>query len=106
MAIESRDRIEISLVRRLVPPLAAVIGLAVVAVGVMTLADRNAATNLLASIYQTLGNTQGAVDLKNGIGDQLLAKLLLGVVAVFVGVAGIWMVYVGISAIVGLTSPK
>lgn len=106
MAIESRDRTEIGLVRRMVPPLAAVIGLVVVAIGLMILADRNAATNLLASIYEALGNTQGALDLKNGVGDQLLAKLLLGVVAVFVGVAGIWMLYIGASAIVGLLGPK
>jgi alpha-glucoside transport system permease protein len=106
MAIQSRDKIEIGLARRMVPPLAAVIGLVVVAIGVMILADRNAATNLLAFIYEALGNTQGALDLKNGVGDQLLAKLLLGVVAVFVGVGGIWMLYVGVSAIVGLLSPK
>ena len=106
MAIESRDRTEIGLVRRIVPPLAAVIGLVVVAIGVMILADRNAATNLLAFIYEALGNTQGALDLKNGGGDQLLAKLALGVVAVFVGVAGIWMLYIGVSAIVGLLGLK
>lgn len=106
MAIESRDKAEIGLVRRIVPPLAAVIGLVIVAIGVMTLADRNAATNMLASIYEALGNGQGALDLRNGGGDQLLAKLLLGVVAVFVGVAGIWMLYVGISSIVGLLGPK
>jgi alpha-glucoside transport system permease protein len=106
MAIQSRDKVEIGLARRMVPPLAAVIGLVVVAIGVMILADRNAATNLLAFIYEALGNTQGALDLKNGVGDQLLAKLLLGVVAVFVGVGGIWMLYVGVSAIVGLLSPK
>jgi alpha-glucoside transport system permease protein len=106
MAIESRDKIEIGLGRRMVPPLAAVIGLVVVAIGVMILADRNAATNLLAFIYEALGNTQGALDLRNGVGDQLLAKVLLGVVAVFVGVAGIWMLYIGASAIVGLLGPK
>src|SRR5687768_2797252 len=106
MAIESRDRTEISLVRRMVPPLLAVVGFAIVAIGVMILADRNAATNLLANIYTALGNTQGAVDLRNGIGDQLLAKILLGLVAVFVGVAGIWMLYIGVSAIVGLLSLK
>ena len=106
MAIQSRDTTEISLVQRLAPAFAAVIGLVVVAIGVMILADRNAATSLLAFIYETFGNAQGAVDLRNGVGDQLLAKIVLGVVAVFVGVAGIWMLYVGVSAIVGLLSPK
>lgn len=106
MAIESRDQTQLGPVRRFAPPLAAVLGLVVVAIGVMILADRNAATNLLASIYEALGNTQGALDLRNGVGDQLLAKLLLGVVAVFVGVAGIWMLYIGVSALVGLLSPR
>jgi alpha-glucoside transport system permease protein len=106
MAIESRDQYDIGVGQRLVPPLAALVGLVIVAVGVMVLADRNAATNLLANIYQFLGNAQGATDLRNGIGDQLLAKVLLGVVAVLVGVAGIWMLYVGVSSIVGLLGPK
>ena len=106
MAIQSRDHTEIGLAQRLVPPFAAVIGLLVVALGVMILADRNAATNLLAFIYQTLGNTQAAVDLRNGIGDQFLAKLLLGVVALFVGVGGIWLLFTGASTLVGLPSPK
>ena len=67
MAIESRDKAEIGLVRRIVPPLAAVIGLVIVAIGVMTLADRNAATNMLASIYESLGNGQGALDLRKAV---------------------------------------
>ena len=41
---------------RLLPVLAAIVGLVVVAVGVMIMADRNAATNLLGGIYQALGN--------------------------------------------------
>ena len=106
MAIKSRDRVEVSPVRRFAPPLAALIGLAIVAVGVSILADRNAATNLLASIYEALGNTQAALDLRNGDGDQLLAKVVLGIVAIFVGVAGIWMLYIGVSALVGLLDPK
>lgn len=106
MAIKSRDRVEVSPVRRFAPPLAALVGLAIVAVGVSILADRSAATNLLASIYEALGNTQAAVDLRNGDGDQLLAKVVLGVVALFVGVAGIWMLYIGVSALVGLLNPE
>jgi alpha-glucoside transport system permease protein len=31
---------------------------------------------------------------------------VLGAVAIFVGVAGIWMLYIGVSALVGLLSPK
>ena len=91
---------------RLLPVLAAVLGLVVVAVGVMIMADRNAATNLLGSIYEALGNTQGAADLERGVGDQGLAKLLLAGVALVVGVGGIWLLYIGISALVGLLAPR
>jgi alpha-glucoside transport system permease protein len=91
---------------RLLPVLAAVLGLVVVAVGVMIMADRNAATNLLGSIYEALGNSQGAADLERGVGDQGLAKLLLAGVALVVGVGGIWLLYIGISALVGLLAPR
>jgi alpha-glucoside transport system permease protein len=105
MAIESRDRYELSVGQRLAPAFMGLAGLLIVAIGVKVLADRNAATNLLAFLYEVTGNAQGAVALRNGIGDQLLAKIVLGLVAVFVGVAGIWMLYVGVSSIVGLLKP-
>jgi alpha-glucoside transport system permease protein len=72
----------------------------------MIMADRNAATNLLASIYEALGNAQGAADLERGVGDQGLAKMLLAGVALVVGVGGIWLLYIGISALVGLLAPR
>jgi alpha-glucoside transport system permease protein len=106
MAIQSRDQGDVGAVRRFAPVVAALVGMAVLAIGVVILADRNAATNLLGSIYEALGNTQGAVDLERGVGDQLLAKLLLGLVALVVGVGGIWMLYIGVSAVVGLLSPR
>jgi alpha-glucoside transport system permease protein len=93
-------------VRRFGTPLAAVIGLLVVAVGVVILLDRNASSNLLASIYDVIGNTQAAADLRSGVGDQLLAKLVLAGLALVVGVGGIWMVFIGASAVVGLLSPR
>jgi alpha-glucoside transport system permease protein len=105
MAVQSRDRVEVSAVRRFAPVLAALVGLAVLAIGLVILADRNASTNLLASIYDALGNIQGAADLRSGIGDQLQAKVLLGLVALVVGVGGIWMLYIGVSAVVGLLDP-
>jgi alpha-glucoside transport system permease protein len=106
MAIQSRDQVDVGAVRRFAPVLAALVGLAVVGIGVVILADRNAATNLLSSIYEALGNTQGAADLQRGVGDQVQAKLVLGVVALVVGVGGIWMLYIGVSAVVGLLSPR
>jgi alpha-glucoside transport system permease protein len=106
MAVQASDQTEMSLGRRLLPPLAAVLGMAIIAIGVGILADRDAANNLLGSIYETLGNTQGALDLERGVGDQLLAKVLLGCVALVVGIGGIWLLYIGVSAIVGLLSPR
>jgi alpha-glucoside transport system permease protein len=106
MAIQSRDQVEVSAVRRFAPVLAALIGIAVVAIGVVILLDRNASSNVLASIYDAIGNTQAAEELRRGVGDQLLAKLVLAGVALVVGVGGIWMLYIGVSAVVGLLSPR
>jgi alpha-glucoside transport system permease protein len=106
MAIQPRDQVEVSAVRRFAPVLGALLGLAILAIGVVILADRNAAPNLLGSIYTAIGNTQGAADLQRGVGDQVPAKILLGLVALVVGVGGIWMLYIGVSAVVGLASPK
>ena len=106
MAIQSRDQVEVSAVRRFAPVLAALVGIGVVAVGVVVLLDRNASSNLLASIYDAIGNTQAAADLRAGVGDQLIAKLVLAGLALVVGVGGIWMVFIGASAVVGLLSPR
>ena len=106
MAIQSRDQVEVSAVRRFAPVLAALVGIGIVAVGVVILLDRNASSNLLASIYDLIGNTQAAADLRAGVGDQLLAKLVLAGLALVVGVGGIWMVFIGASAVVGLLSPR
>jgi len=106
MASQSRDQAAVSPARRFAPPLAAIVGLVVVALGVVILVDRNASSNLLASIYDAIGNTQAAEDLRRGVGDQLLGKLVLAGLALVVGVGGIWMVYIGVSAVVGLLSPR
>ena len=106
MAIQSRDQVEVSAVRRFAPVLGALVGIGIVAVGVVILLDRNASSNLLASIYDLIGNTQAAADLRAGVGDQLIAKLVLAGLALVVGVGGIWMVFIGASAVVGLLSPR
>jgi alpha-glucoside transport system permease protein len=106
MAIQSRDQVEVSAVRRFAPVLAALVGIGIVAVGVVILLDRNASSNVLASIYDAIGNTQAAEELRRGVGDQLLAKLVLAGVALVVGVGGIWMLYIGVSSVVGLLSPR
>ena len=106
MAIQSRDQVEVSAVRRFAPVLAALVGIGIVAVGVVILLDRNASSNVLASIYDAIGNTQAAEELRRGVGDQLIAKLVLAVLALVVGVGGIWMLYIGVSSVVGLLSPR
>ncbi|MEO6349056.1 MAG: sugar ABC transporter permease [Candidatus Limnocylindrales bacterium] len=91
---------------RWVAPIGGVVGIAMLIVGVKALADPNAGPNMLASVYDFLGNTVGATALRTGQGDQGLAKILLALVALVVGVGGIWMLYTGLSAIVSLFSPR
>src|SRR5262245_9418032 len=74
--------------------------------GVVFLTDKNAAPNLLANIQDFLGNTAEATALRRGGGDRALAKVLLAIVALVVGVGGIWLFYAGLNAIVELlTAP-
>lgn len=95
-----------SLVRRLLLPLSLFIGLAIILVGLIFLADKNGSANLLASIYDLIGNSTRADELRRGIGDTTLAKIVLGIVALVVGVGGIWLLYIGASSLVGLTRPR
>jgi len=103
-AIAAKGR-ETTLSRWLMP-LAGIIGLVVLVVGLRVLADPLAGQNLLANIYDLLGNEAGADQLRRNQGDLLLAKILLAFVALIVGVGGVWLLYTGMSAIVGLFSPR
>ena len=87
-------------------PVVSLIGLAVAAVGVKILLEPNGGTNLLAAIYDLMGNPAGAELLRNRQGDQLIAKLLLGAIALFVGVGGIWLLFTGASTLVERLRPK
>jgi len=82
------------------------IGLALAAIGVSILIDHHGGQNLLATIYDALGNTAGAEALRNGQGDQFLAKLLLVAIALLVGVGGIWLLFTGVSAVVERFPPR
>ncbi len=82
------------------------IGLVLAAIGVSILIDHQGGQNLLASIYDALGNTAGAEALRNGQGDQFLAKLLLVAIALLVGVGGIWLLFTGVSALVERLPPR
>ncbi|MGZ6345589.1 MAG: carbohydrate ABC transporter permease [Candidatus Limnocylindrales bacterium] len=91
---------------RFVLPIAGLIGLGLCVGGILVLYDPQGGPNLLASIYDLLGNSSGATDLRNGTGDLVIAKLLLAVIALAVGVGGIWLLFIGVGALVSLLQPK
>jgi alpha-glucoside transport system permease protein len=93
-------------VRRLLLPIGGILGLVIVAIGLAFLADKNGAQNLLGSLFDLIGNPTAAAGVRNGTSDQVLAKLVLGVVALLAGVGGIWLLYAGLSALIGLFRPK
>ncbi|HUG48479.1 MAG TPA: sugar ABC transporter permease [Candidatus Limnocylindria bacterium] len=90
---------------RFLLPVLGVLGIVIILVGVRLLADPRAGQNILASIYDLIGNSEGAEALRRGLGDVLLAKIVLAVVALAIGVGGVWMLYSGVSALVGLLNP-
>jgi alpha-glucoside transport system permease protein len=85
---------------RFILPIAGLIGLGLCGAGLLVLLDPQGGPNLLASIYDAIGNGSGATDLRNGQGDQLFAKILLAVIALAVGVGGIWLLFIGAAALV------
>jgi alpha-glucoside transport system permease protein len=91
---------------RFVLPIAGLIGLGLCVGGLLVLLDPQGGANLRASIYEALGNTRGATDLRNGSGDQVIAKLLLAAIALAVGVGGIWLLFIGVGGLVSLLQPK
>ena len=92
---------------RFIAPIGGLIGIAVIVAGIVVLSDQQAGQNMLAAIFDLLGNTSGATALRNNSGPDLgYAKLLLAVVALIIGVGGVWMLYIGASAVVGLLSPR
>jgi alpha-glucoside transport system permease protein len=86
-------------------PIAGLIGFALCIAGILVLLDPHGAQNLLATIYDALGNASGATDLRNGRGDQGIAKIILAVIAIAVGVGGIWLLFIGVAALVGRLRP-
>jgi alpha-glucoside transport system permease protein len=86
--------------------LAALIGLLFVYGGIRVLIDPQGGQNLLASLYDATGNAAGADALRNGQGDQFLAKLILAAIALVVGVGGIWLLFTGVSSVVELLPPN
>ena len=91
---------------RFVLPIAGLIGLGLCGAGILVLLDRQGGPHLLASIYDLLGNSAGATDLRNGSGDQVIAKILLAAIALTVGVGGIWLLFIGVGSLVSLLRPR
>jgi alpha-glucoside transport system permease protein len=73
--------------------------------GILVLIDPHGGSNLLAAIYDALGNSAGATELRNGQGDQALAKVILAAIAIGVGVGGIWLLFLGVGGMVGMLRP-
>jgi alpha-glucoside transport system permease protein len=91
---------------RFVLPIAGLIGLGLCGAGILVLLDRQGGPHLLASVYDLLGNSAGATDLRNGSGDQVIAKILLAAIALAVGVGGIWLLFIGVGSLVSLLRPR
>jgi alpha-glucoside transport system permease protein len=91
---------------RFILPIAGLIGLGLCGAGLLVLLDPQGGPNLLASIYDAIGNGSGASDLRNGSGDQVIAKMLLAVIALAVGVGGIWLLFLGVGALVSMLPHK
>lgn len=91
---------------RFILPVGGLIALALCVAGLIVLFDPHGAQNVLAWVYDTLGNSSGATELRNGQGDQLYAKILLAAIAIAVGVGGIWLLFVGVGGMVGMLRPQ
>jgi len=90
---------------RFILPILGLLALGLCVGGILVLIDPHGGQNLLATIYGALGNSSGAQDLRNGQGDQVIAKLILVVIALGVGVGGIWLLYLGLGGLVGMLRP-
>jgi len=87
-------------------PLAGLAGLFFIGLGVVVLIDPHGGENLLANIYDLIGNSAGATALRNGQGDQLLAKLILAAIALVVGIGGVWLFFTSLSSLASLLRPR
>ncbi|HEX2767566.1 MAG TPA: sugar ABC transporter permease [Candidatus Limnocylindria bacterium] len=90
----------IDIVRRLLAPLAGVVGILAIWWAIGFLVEEDGPANLLAGLYDTIGlDGQAEAIRERGI-PTLTSKLILAVVALGVGVGGIWAVYIGANAVV------
>jgi alpha-glucoside transport system permease protein len=92
--------------RLLVMPIGVLLGAVAVVLGLMFLADRQSAANVAAVFWDLVGNSAEATALRRGGGDQTIAKLISLVVAVVVGVGGIWLFFAVMNANVERILPE
>jgi len=85
--------------RSFLMPVGAILGLAGLIIGVWFLVDRQAAPNLAAVFFDVLGNPGEATALRAGSGNQVVVKAVLVVIALVVGVGGVWLFYAGLNAV-------
>jgi len=101
----SRGSVVWHAIRRFVAPLAAVVALVVIWWSLGFLADADAPARLLIGLYEAIGLTGEAEAIRAFGIPSLTAKLILGIVALLVGVGGIWIVYIGANALVESLGP-
>lgn len=88
------------LLRRFAAPLAGLAGLVAIVWGVDFLAAPDGPAELLAGLYEAIGLDGQAQAIRDRGIPSITAKLILAVVALSVGVGGIWAVYIGANAVV------
>jgi alpha-glucoside transport system permease protein len=98
-------RLENPPLSRFIVPILGLAALGLCVAGILILLDQQGAQNLLASIYDLLGNHAGADALRNGSGDQVIARILLAIIALGVGVGGIWLLFLGLGGLVSMLRP-
>jgi alpha-glucoside transport system permease protein len=92
--------------RALLLPAGAILGFVGILFGLAFMADQQASANVAAFLYDLFGNSGEAAALRAGGGDRTLAKLIVGGLALLIGVGGIWLVYAGLNVLVELTGPR
>jgi alpha-glucoside transport system permease protein len=97
---------EDSSLRSFLIPVGAILAVVGLVIGVYFLLDSTAAPNLAAMFYEIFGNDAEAQALRAGSGNTVIPKLILATIAMFVGLGGTWLFYVGLNAIVMRLSPR
>ena len=88
----------VQLARRILAPVAAMAALFAIWWSIGFLAQPDAPTTLLIGLYDAVG-LRGEADAIRAYGiPSIVSKLILGVVALLVGVIGVWVVYIGANA--------